>query len=197
MVPLDYILANNERYADRYGKEGRLSNSPSRHIAVVACMDTRLSPEAQMGLKAGEAHFIRNAGGRASNEAIRSLVSSYKLFGTREFYVVHHTGCGMGAITDSEMAELLQESLSPAVPTDDGFKNLGDGPGSIEGRFIDWLTIRGEPEALIDDVLRIRHHPLIPGHIPIYGLMFDIETGQLVSVPEAMDAGKPKVPEAN
>lgn len=145
-----------------------------------------------MGLELGEANFIRNAGGRASDDAIRSLVVAYKLLGVTEFYVVHHTDCGMASVTGEEMADLLADSLSPAVRVDGQLRNYGDSLGSVEGRYVDWLTISSEPRALINDVLRIRNSPLIPAEIPIYGLMFDVKTGELIEIQDAMSAGQPR-----
>ena len=93
-------------------------------------MDARLDPAKFAGLAEGDAHVIRNAGGRASDDAIRSLVISYKLLGTREFFVIHHTDCGMQFFTDEVMRELLAASLETAELTSQGFKDVGRGPGS-------------------------------------------------------------------
>jgi len=158
-------------------------------VAIVACMDARLNPYGLLGLTEGDAHVIRNAGGRASDDAIRSLVISYKLLGTQEFFVVHHTDCGMEFFTDDLMSGLLANSLDTAALTAAGFVDVGTGPGSTEGRFIKWQTIADQSGAVVDDVRRIRHHSLIPARIPVRGYLYDVRTGRLVEVPEATKVG--------
>src|SRR6202008_1691362 len=103
-------------------------------------------------------HVIRNAGGRASDDAIRSLVISYKLLGTREFFVIHHTNCGMEFFTNDVMRGLLSKSLERATLTAEDFRDVGHGPGSRAGEFIEWLTIADQKQSVLDDVLRIRTH---------------------------------------
>jgi carbonic anhydrase len=154
-------------------------------------MDARLDPAAYAGLHEGDAHVIRNAGGRASDDAIRSLVISYKLLGTREWFVIHHTNCGMEFFTDEVMRQLLAHSLETAQLGPDGFHDVGAGPGSTEAAYIDWLTIADSHQSVIDDVTRIRSHPLVPKAIPIYGYIYDVTTGRLVEVSEASKAGLP------
>lgn len=187
---LTEVLAANEQYAAQYGDKTKLSAPPSRKFAILTCMDARLDPAKYAGLSEGEAHVIRNAGGRASDDAIRSLVISYKLLGTREWFVVHHTDCGLAYINDETLSNLLSQSLEPAVKDVDGWRNIGRGPGSYEGSFVHWMTIKDPVQSLVDDVRRIRHHPLVPGTIPIYGYFFDVKSGRLVECPEAMEAGK-------
>jgi len=131
------------------------------------------------------------AGGRASDDAIRSLIISYKLLGTREWFVIHHTNCGMEFFTDEVMRGLLALSLDTAELGADGFHDVGTGPGSSEARYIDWLTITDTAQSVVEDVLRIRSHPLVPGRIPIYGYLYDVATGRLMEVPEATKAGLP------
>ena len=135
--------------------------------------------------------MIRNAGGRASDDAIRSLVISYKLLGTKEWFVIHHTNCGMEFFTDEVMRDLLASSLETAELGADGFHDVGTGPGSAEAHYIDWLTITDNAQSVAEDVARIRRHPLVPGRIPIYGYIYDVTTGRLVEVPEATKAGLP------
>jgi carbonic anhydrase len=139
---------------------------------------------------------IRNAGGRASNDAIRSLVISYKLLGTREWFVVHHSDCGMELFTDETMRRLLAASLETATFDGTAWRDTGTGPGSTEGEFVDWLTIHDRENSVAEDVRRIRNHPLVPAEIPIYGYVYDVRTGRLVEVPEATRAGKPRVEQA-
>jgi carbonic anhydrase len=155
-------------------------------------MDARLDPAKYAGLAEGDAHVIRNAGGRASDDAIRSLVISYKLLGTREFFVIHHTNCGMLFFTNDVIRGLLASSLETAELTSSGFRDVGKGPGSRAGEFIEWLTVPDQRQAVIDDVSRIRNHPLIPGSIPIYGYVYDVTNGKLVEVPGAREAGEPR-----
>lgn len=112
--------------------------------------------------------MIRNAGGRASEDAIRSLVISYKLLGTREWFVIHHDNCGMEFFTDERIRTLLRNSLETAVLGSDGFTDVGSGGGSSAGDYINWLTISNGKQSVTDDVRRIREHPLVPASIPIY-----------------------------
>jgi carbonic anhydrase len=153
-------------------------------------MDARLDPAKYAGLAEGDAHVIRNAGGRASDDALRSLVISYKLLGTSEFFVIHHTDCGMLLFTDEVMRDLLASSLETAELTPTGFRDVGKGPGSAEGEYIDWLTMKDNAAGVVADVTRIRNHPLIPRSIPIRGYIYDVRTGKLEEVPGAMAAGK-------
>jgi carbonic anhydrase len=187
---LDDVLAANAAYAADFGAKGELALPPARRFAILTCMDARLDPAKYAGLSEGDAHVIRNAGGRASDDAIRSLVISYKLLGTAEWFVVHHTNCGMEFFTDEVMRGLLANSLETAALGADGFSDVGTGPGSSEGKYIDWLTIADQTQSVVDDVTRIRTHPLVPAGIPIYGYIYDVATGRLVEVPEATAAGR-------
>ena len=123
------VLEANERYAGSFGTKGELALPPARQFAILTCMDARLDPAKYAGLSEGDAHVIRNAGGRASDDAIRSLVISYKLLGTREWFVIHHTNCGMEFFTDEVMRGLLASSLQTAELGPDGFHDVGHGPG--------------------------------------------------------------------
>src|SRR6478735_1546007 len=141
MSVLPEVLAANDAYAADFGAKGELALPPARQFAILTCMDARLDPAKYAGLSEGDAHVIRNAGGRASDDAIRSLVISYKLLGTKEWFVIHHTNCGMEFFTDDVMRGLLSSSLETAALGADGFVDVGSGPGSAEGAYIDWLTI--------------------------------------------------------
>ncbi len=191
MTVRDEVLEANQAYGASFGSKAELAVPPSRHIAILTCMDARLDPARYAGLSEGEAHVIRNAGGRASDDAIRSLVISYKLLGTSEWFVIHHTQCGMEFFTDDVMRGLLASSLETAELGTDGFHDVGAGPGSTEGNYIDWLTISDNRASVAEDVARIRAHPLVPGSIAIYGYLFDVKTGLLIEVPEATKAGAP------
>jgi len=184
------ILQANDAYAADFGNKGDLSARPVKRVAILTCMDARIDPAKVLGLREGDAHIIRNAGGRASDDAIRSLVISYKLLGTQEWVVIHHTECGMRSITDGAIAELLASSLEPASFGPDGFYDTGAGPGSPEGRYVHWLTFTDQTQCLVDDVVRLRQHPLVPGYIPIYGYIYDVKSGRLIEVPEATAAGQ-------
>jgi carbonic anhydrase len=185
---LEEVLTANAAHALSFDK-GELPMPPARRFAILTCMDARLDPAKYAGLSEGDAHVIRNAGGRASDDAIRSLVISYKLLGTREWFVIHHTDCGMETFTDDVMRGLLASSLETASVDANGWHDSGRGPGSSEGKYIDWLTINDNAQSVVEDVNRIRNHPLVPGDIPIYGYIYDVRSGELVEVPEATRAG--------
>jgi carbonic anhydrase len=179
------VLAANQRYAADFGDKAKLAMPPARHFAILTCMDARLDPAQFAGLAEGDAHVIRNAGGRASDDAIRSLIISYKLLGTREWFVIHHTNCGMEFFTNDVMRGLLANSLETAALTDKGFQDVGKSPGSRAGEFIEWFTIRDQKQSVLDDVQRIREHPLVPKKIAIYGHVYDVKSGRLLEVPDA------------
>jgi carbonic anhydrase len=179
---LSEVLASNRSYASNFGDKSELALPPARRFAILTCMDARLDPAKYAGLAEGDAHVIRNAGGRASDDAIRSLVISYKLLGTREFFVIHHTDCGMEFFTNEVMRGLLASSLETAELTPKGFRDVGHGPGSNAAEYIEWLTIRDQAQAVIDDVERIRNHPLVPNSIPVYGFVYDVRSGKLIEV---------------
>lgn len=178
---LKEVLDANATYAASHGEKGRLAMPPARGFAILTCMDARLDPAKFAGLVEGDAHVIRNAGGRASDDAIRSLVISYKLLGTHEWFVIHHTGCGMETFTDEVMRGLLASSLKTASVGPGGWTDPG-GEGSPEAEYIDWLTIRDPLESVSADIKRIRSHPLVPQGIPIHGFLYDVKTGRLESV---------------
>src|SRR5262249_24353551 len=111
MPVLQEVLKANEAYAASFGDKSHLALPPGRRCAILTCMDARLDPAKYAGLSEGDAHVIRNAGGRASDDAIRSLVISYKLLGTQEWFVIHHSDCGMQLFDDEIMSSLLDQSL--------------------------------------------------------------------------------------
>jgi carbonic anhydrase len=186
----DEVLAANETYAADFGDKAKLTMPPARGFVVLTCMDARLDPAKFAGLSEGDAHVIRNAGGRASDDAIRSLVISHKLLGTKEWFVIHHTDCGMEAFSNDIMRGLLKQSLAPAEIGPDGWKDVGEGPGSDAGDKIDWLTIKDQATSVTEDVSTIRAHPLVPKDVAIYGYIYDVKSGRLIEVPAATDAGK-------
>ena len=190
MAVVDEVLAANEQYAASFGAKGELALPPARRFAILTCMDARLDPASYAGLSEGDAHVIRNAGGRASDDAIRSLVISYKLLGTEEWFVIHHTNCGMEFFDNEQMGTLCAQSLDTAELGPDGFRDVGAGPGSDAGRDVDWLTIADAEQSVVEDVTRIREHPLVPARIPIYGYLYDVQTGRLNEIPDATAAGR-------
>nr|QOV08910.1 Beta-carbonic anhydrase 1 [uncultured Actinomycetes bacterium]QOV09106.1 Beta-carbonic anhydrase 1 [uncultured Actinomycetes bacterium] len=190
MSVLNEVLAANATYASTFGDKADLALPPARQFAILTCMDARLDPAKYAGLSEGDAHVIRNAGGRASDDAIRSLVISYKLLGTKEWFVIHHTDCGMEFFTDEIMRGLLANSLETAALGADGFYDIGQGPGSAEANYINWLTIKEQAQSVTEDVIRIKSHPLVPANIPVYGYIYDVKSGKLIEVPAATAAGK-------
>lgn len=187
---LDEVLTANAAYAAGFGDKGKLPMPPARRFAVLTCMDARLDPAKFAGLAEGDAHVIRNAGGRASDDAIRSLVISYKLLGTREWFVIHHTDCGMETFDDRVMGELLASSLQTAKLEAGAWRDEGNGPGAVEGRYWKWLTIADQAASVVEDVQRIREHPLVPADIPVYGFIYDTRSGRLDQVAEASAIGR-------
>lgn len=183
------VLQANANYSAKFGEKGKLALPPARRFAILTCMDARLDPAKYAGLVEGDAHVIRNAGGRATDDAIRSLVISYKLLGTQEFFVIHHTDCGMEFFTNDVMRGLLDNSLETAELTPNGFKDVGKGPGSREAEYIEWHTIKDQKQAVIDDVARIRAHALVPKSIPVYGFVYDVTSGKLIEIEAARAAG--------
>ena len=186
---LTEVLSANQGYVSTFDK-GHLPLPPARGFAILTCMDARLDPAKYAGLSEGDAHVTRNAGGRASDDAIRSLVISYKLLGTKEWFVVHHTDCGMETFTNEIMTDLLSSSLKTASVDASGWHDCCEGPGSGEGKFINWLTIKNLADSVVEDVARIKAHPLVPGNIPVYGYIYDVKTGSLIEVPEATTIGR-------
>jgi carbonic anhydrase len=184
------VLRANDEYAQAFGDKGKLALPPARKFAILTCMDARIDPAKLAGLHEGDAHVIRNAGGRASDDAIRSLVISYKLLGTREWFVIHHSNCGMELFTDEVIRSLLASSLETATHNGKAWVDTGKGPGSPEGQVVDWLTIDDQAKSVATDVARIRNHPLVPKDIAIYGYIYQVETGKLVEVSAATELGK-------
>ena len=162
MPVADELLQANQQYAAAFDK-GSLPMPPRRHVAVVTCMDARLDPAKFLGLQEGDAHVIRNAGGRAA-DAIRSLVISQQLLGTREVVVIHHTDCGMLTFTDDQLRQKLRDDLG--AQTSDAFLPFSDLEQSVR-----------------DDVAAIRTSPLLLKDLPVRGFIYDVRTGRLQEVP--------------
>ncbi len=187
---VEEVMAANAEYVAEFGDKGELPLPPGRHFAILTCMDARLDPAKYAGLAEGDAHVIRNAGGRASDDAIRSLVISYKLLGTREWFVIHHTDCGMELFSTEIMGDLLASSTKTASIDADGWHDNNDGSGTNIGKYINWLTFKDNAKSVVEDVERIKSNPMVPSDIPVYGYIYDCKTGELVEVPEATAAGR-------
>jgi carbonic anhydrase len=175
------IISANSAYAESFDK-GDLALPPARRFAILTCMDARLDPAKYAGLSEGDAHVIRNAGGRASDDAIRSLVISHKLLGTHEWFVIHHTDCGMVLFNTEIMGDLLETSLETAQFDGIAWKNSSTHGGSPEGKFINWHTFTDLAQSVRDDVARIKSHPLVNKSIPVHGFIYDVKSGQLIAV---------------
>jgi len=161
MSVADEFLQANQSYASSFHK-GDLPAPPSRHVAVIACMDARLDPARALGLEEGDAHVIRNAGGRAA-DAVRSLVISQQLRGTREVVIVHHTDCGMLTFTDEHLRKQVEQNLG--AHTDMDFNAFTDLAQSVR-----------------DDIAEVKASPLLLKDIPVRGFIYDVKTGKVTEV---------------
>jgi len=162
MSTVDEFVANNEEYAQSFDK-GDLPLPPARKIAIVACMDARLSPYTMLGLNEGDAHVIRNAGGVVTDDEIRSLAISQRLLGTEEIMLIHHTDCGMLTFTDDDFKQTIYE--------DTGIK-----PQWAAESFADL------DEDVRQSIGRIKSSPFIPNKDVVRGFVYDVETGKLREV---------------
>ncbi len=161
MSVADEFLQANQGYASSFSR-GDLPMPPGRHVAIVACMDARLDPARALGLEEGDAHVIRNAGGRAA-DAIRSLIISQQLLGTREIVIVHHTDCGMLTFTDEQLRKQVEQNLG--AHTDIAFNSFTDLAQSVR-----------------DDIAIIKASPLLLKDIPVRGFIYDVKTGKIGEV---------------
>ena len=184
---LTSITENNKNYSEDFDK-GDLASKPSKSIAILTCMDTRINPLELCGLNIGETHIIRNAGGRVTDDAIRSLVISYKLLGTKDWFIIQHTDCGLSKITDKEIANLLENDLETATFENGNWKNnknKDSESGSAQGYKMKWYTFSNLKESISEDLEKIKNHPLIPKNINIYGFIYDAKTGKLQPIEPA------------
>lgn len=161
MSVTDEGLKANEVYAQNFTLD-HLPIPPARKLAVVACMDARLTVEELLGLKTGDAHIIRNAGGIVTEDALRSLIISHHLLGTQEFIIINHTDCGMLTFRDEELRAELERKTETSAEVPAQFYAFGD----LE-------------ENLRQQVHKARSHPWIPNHVTIRGLIYDVKTGRL------------------
>ena len=137
---------------------------PGRHVAVLTCMDARLDPARFLGLEEGDAHVIRNAGGRASEDALRSLTISEQLLGTTEVVVIHHTDCGMLTFSNEDLRKKLKQELN------------------ADAEHIDFLPFKDLEQSVRDDVATIKNSPFIPKNIEVSGFIYDVRSGRLLPV---------------
>ena len=163
MATYDDLSEANRAHAEDFA-HGQLPMPPARGVAVITCMDARLHPEKFLGLDLGDAHVIRNAGGRVSGDAIRSLVISQRLLGTDEVVVVHHTDCGMLTFSNEDLVTKIREDLG------------ADASGH------DFLPFGDLEQSVLDDVEAVRSSELIPDDIPVTGAIYEVETGRLKEV---------------
>ena len=165
MSVIDEVIKANEQYAGNFALD-QLPMPPARKLAVVACMDARVTVEELLGLKTGDAHSIRNAGGSVTDDALRSLIISHHLLGTQEFILIHHTDCGMLTFKDADLRAKLRQETGAATVAPERFHAFSD---------------------LADDVRlqiqKVKSHPWLPTHIPVRGFVFDVKTGRLEEVP--------------
>lgn len=191
---LQEILEANRVYAEQFGDKAKLTGAPRRKMAILTCMDARMDPAKFSGLSEGDAHIIRNAGGRASDDAIRSLVVSCKLMGTTDWFVIHHSGCGMQSYSDEDIRHLL--GLDDDHAHHEGSKWWHIRKSAQTPADIPWLTFSDLAQSIVEDVERIRNHPLVPASVVIYGYIYHIHHGTLEPVPEANRIGAPQTTSA-
>lgn len=146
---LDEVLKANEEYSKDFGDKGKLPIPPGRKFTILTCMDARLDPAKFAGLAEGDAHVIRNAGGRVSEDAIRSLIVSHKLLGTQEWFVIHHSDCGMLTFTNDIIYNLLSESLESAALGENGWYNPTKEGGSEDGQYINFLPFSNLEKSVV------------------------------------------------
>src|SRR5712692_9413233 len=170
MSVTDEVLIANESYVRNFNL-GHLAMPPARKLAIVACMDARLTVEQILGLKTGDAHIIRNAGGIVTEDAVRSLIISHHLLGTQEFVIINHTDCGMLTFKDEELRTKLQQTTGTATVAPVHFHAFSD----LE-------------ENVRQQIQRVKSHPWIPKEIPVRGFVYDVKTGRLREVTEARAA---------
>jgi carbonic anhydrase len=164
MSVTEEVLLANQKYAEKFNL-GALAMPPARKFAVLACMDARLTVEQFLGLNTGDAHIIRNAGGIATEDALRSLIISHHLLGTQEFIVINHTDCGMLTFEDAELLRKLEDQTGTPVVSPVHFHAFKDVKSNVRRQ-----------------VARILNHPYLPAHIPVRGFVYDVKTGRLEEV---------------
>ncbi|HGC9648967.1 TPA: beta-class carbonic anhydrase [Streptococcus agalactiae] len=159
----DNFLKTNQAYADLHGT-AHLPIKPKTKVAIVTCMDSRLHVAQALGLALGDAHILRNAGGRVTDDVLRSLVISQQQLGTREIVVLHHTDCGAQTFTNEAFAAQLQRDLG------------------VDMHVHDFLPFNDIEESVREDVAKLHASPLIPDDVVISGAIYDVDTGRMVEV---------------
>ena len=170
MSVIDEALKANEAYAKNF-RLGNLPMPPAKKLAIVACMDARLTIEPMLGLQTGEAHIIRNAGGIVTEDAVRSLVISHHLLGTSEFAIINHADCGMLTFTDEDLHARLHKKTGTAAVAPSAFH-----------------AFRNVEENVHRQIQKLRAHPWIPKDVSIRGFVYDEKTGKLKEVSESRTA---------
>ena len=158
----------------------------ARSFAILTCMDARIDGGKLAALRDGDAQIVRNAGARASDDAIRSLMLSYTAFGTREWFVVHHSHCGLALLDEETSRDLLIASSNASLRDSCERVKQAGAQGPV---VIDWSSLHDECHGLVEDVDRIRNHPLVPQDVSIYGYIYQTDTGRLVRVQQATRLG--------
>jgi carbonic anhydrase len=161
---IDELLKANEEYARDF-KLGGLSAPPARQLAIVACMDARLTIENLTGLKTGEAHIIRNAGGVVTDDVIRSLLISHYLLGTKEWIIIEHTGCGMLTFRDEDLLIRLEKETGVVAHSPSHFHAFSNLETNLRRQ-----------------IAKVRNHPWVPKEIAVRGFIYDVSTGRLGEV---------------
>lgn len=164
MSVADELLRANENFARSFTL-GELSVRPKRHVAVLACMDSRILFEHCLGLKPGDAHMIRNAGGIATDDAIRSLIVSHHLLDTQEFIIINHTDCGLLKVKEDELKARLRDKMGATADSPAHFHAFDDLEANVR-----------------QQIQTVKSHPWIPKHIPVRGFVYDVKTGRLKEV---------------
>lgn len=163
MATFDELLDANKSYAESFD-QGDLPIPPARRVAIVTCMDARIHPEDALGIELGGAHVIRNAGGRVSHDAIRSLAISQRLLGTNEVIVMHHTDCGMMSFQNEDLAAKIQEDLG------------------VDASGHDFLPFSDLEQSVRDDVDILKDSALIPNSLTFIGAVYEVESGKVREV---------------
>jgi carbonic anhydrase len=167
MGTIDERVKENETYSRGFNL-GNLAMPPARKLAIVACMDARLTLEPMLGLKTGDAHIIRNAGGVVTEDVVRSLIISQQLLGTQEVMIINHTDCGMLTFKDNDLRTKLSGSTGKVAVVPAAFHAFDDVERNVR-----------------EQVLKLRSHPWIPQQIPVRGFVYDVRSGRLKEIAEA------------